>query len=610
MKKTLGIVAFLFLAACGGGGGGGSPDPEPPPPPEPTDVELFISSIQNLAIDDFYEVAYFGLLSRTPQTAVALGLETEAGLEINDLNNLSPAYQADTTRMFRAARDVLAGYDRSALSDADKINYDVFDWYLNDQIERAGFDEFGFPATYGNFGIPAGLQRFFSDVHPLESAADAQGYLDRLTAVDNQLSQLEAWILRQRDAGVVEPALTMQVAINQIDGILSTNAGDSIFFTRYRDEITDIPDLSTAQRASFRDLALNAVAGNVLPAYQRLRNTLQGLLASAPNDIGVGQYPGGDAYYAYELRHHTTTDLTPAEIHQIGLDELARIRAELETEFDVLMYPDNETLAETLDRVATDGGTVPAASGLQTFEDIIAAAEVLLPLSFDVLPSSDVVVKPDPFGGFYIGPSLDGSRPGAFFAGTENDQPFYLMPSLTYHESVPGHHMQIQIAADQDVPTFRKVVRNTGYVEGWALYAERLAFDEGWYDSMDGGQYANIGRLQWEALRAARLVLDTGIHDLGWTFDEAVAFNNENTGFSIGSSQGAAARYSISPGQATGYMIGMLRILEERERAETALGANFDLGAFHRAVLTAGAVPLDVLPTIVDAYIADAQAGP
>ena len=292
----------------------------------------------------------------------------------------------------------------------------------------------------------------------------------------------------------------------------------------------------------------------------------------------------------------------------MGLDQLVRIRAEMQVLFDQLGYAPGLTLQEYFELVAADGGTVVAADGLTTFEDIIATADNALRTNgpFNVFPSADVVVKPDPFGGFYIGPSLDGTRPGAFFAGTEQDQPYYLMPSLAYHEAVPGHHMQIQIAADQDVPTFRRVVRNTGYVEGWALYAERLASELGWYD-MD--VYGDLGRLQFEALRAARLAMDTGIHDLGWSFDQAVTFNEDNTGFSTNSSQGAAARYSISPGQASGYMVGMLRILDERQRAMDALGADFDLGEFHDAVLTAGAVPLDVLTTVVDNYIAAVQAG-
>jgi uncharacterized protein (DUF885 family) len=272
-----------------------------------------------------------------------------------------------------------------------------------------------------------------------------------------------------------------------------------------------------------------------------------------------------------------------------------------------LGYPQNETIPELFDRVATDGGIIPAASVLSTYEGIIDIAEQRLDAAFDIFPTADVVVKPDPSGGFYIGPSFDGTRPGAFYAGTTNNEPWFQMPSLTYHESIPGHHTQIAIAMEQDVPAFRKIVHVTAFVEGWALYAERLAYELGWYDN---DPYANLGRLQYEALRAARLVMDTGIHDMGWSFDQAVQFNHENVGWSIGASQNAAARYSVWPGQATAYMIGMLRILDERQRAMDALGAQFDLKGFHRAVLSNGAVPLDVLSGVVDIYIADVQAGP
>ena len=181
------------------------------------------------------------------------------------------------------------------------------------------------------------------------------------------------------------------------------------------------------------------------------------------------------------------------------------------------------------------------------------------------------------------------------------------MPSLTYHESVPGHHTQIAIAMDQDAPVFRKIVHFTAFVEGWALYAERLAHELDWYENDPWG---DLGRLQFEALRAARLVIDTGIHNLGWSFDEATAFNRANVGVSVGSSQGSAARYSVWPGQATAYLIGMLQILDERQRAMDVLGEAFDLKAFHRALLSNGAVPLTLLDDVVDRYIAEAQAAP
>ncbi|MEJ2604990.1 MAG: DUF885 domain-containing protein, partial [Gammaproteobacteria bacterium] len=216
------------------------------------------------------------------------------------------------------------------------------------------------------------------------------------------------------------------------------------------------------------------------------------------------------------------------------------------------------------------------------------------------------IVLPDPSGGFYIGPSFDGSRPGAFYAGTRSGQPWYMMPSLAYHEAVPGHHTQIAIAMEQDVPAFRKIAGFTGYVEGWALYAERLALELGWYDE---DPLADLGRLQYEALRAARLVIDTGIHHLGWSFDRAVRFNEENVGWSEGASRAAVSRYAVVPGQATAYMAGFLTILSERERARDELGTDFDLVAFHHALLSNGAVPLSLLDEVVDGYIAEVSEG-
>ena len=351
----------------------------------------------------------------------------------------------------------------------------------------------------------------------------------------------------------------------------------------------------------------SATENSVAPAYRRLRDQLQNLLANAPPIIGVGQYPRGGEWYAYALRHHSTTDLTPAEVHQLGLDELARIHAEMRLVFDDLGYPQNESLEQLYARVARDGGIIPAADVKPTYESIIAEAESRLGEAFDIFPSADVIVLPDPSGGFYIGPSFDGTRPGAFYAGTTSDQAWFSMPSLTYHESVPGHHTQIAIAMDQDVPAFRKIVGFTGLVEGWALYAERLAHELGWYE---GDPYGELGRLQFEALRAARLVIDTGIHSVGWSFDDAVQFNRDNVGASLGSSRGAAARYSVWPGQATAYMVGMLEILRQRQRAMDALGPQFDLKAFHRAVLSNGAVPLTLLDDVVDRYIAAAANTP
>ena len=272
--------------------------------------------------------------------------------------------------------------------------------------------------------------------------------------------------------------------------------------------------------------------------------------------------------------------------------------------FDQLGYPANETLGELFSRVSADGGIIPAVDVKATYEAIIRAAEADVGAVFDIFPTASVVVADDPFGGFYIGPSFDGTRPGAFYASTQNSQPWFQMPSLSYHEAVPGHHTQIAIAMELPGPTFRKTERFTGFVEGWALYAERLAWELGWYDN---DPYGNLGRLQYEALRAARLVMDTGIHSLGWSFEQAVQFNMANVGWGRSASEGAAGRYSVVPGQATAYMVGMLHILDARQRAMDQLGANFDLTAFHRVVLTSGGVPLALLDEVVDAWVAEQQ---
>jgi uncharacterized protein (DUF885 family) len=493
------------------------------------------------------------------------------------------------------------------LNSDDRLSYDIYEWQLQDEIDRLEFIYYDFPATYSIYGTQEDTRQLFTEVHPLETLQDAEDYITRLNLVERKFVQLADHLQLQRQNGVVEPALTMQVAINQVSAIAQGSANTNAYYTNFISKIAGIPGLSGAQRSDLGNRALAAVNGSVKPAYQQLLHTLQSLLSSAPPSIGVGQYPRGSDYYDYALRHHTTTNLSALEIHQLGLSELVRIQAEMRLLFDQLGYPQNETVQQLFARVSADGGIIPAASVLSAYEGIIDLAEQNLDQAFDIFPSADVVVIPDEFGGYYIAPSFDGSRPGAFYAGTTTNQPWFPMRSLAYHEAVPGHHTQIAIAMDQNLPGFRRSARVTAFVEGWALYAERLAWELGWHD---GDPYSNLGRLQYEALRAARLVMDTGIHSLGWSFDQAAQFNVDNIGWSIGASQGAAGRYSVWPGQATAYMVGMLQILDERQRAMNELGVLFDLKGFHRALLSNGAVPLSLLHSVVDRYIADTLAAP
>lgn len=597
-------VLLLAIVSCGGGGGDTQ---SPPAPAGPSASQQLADDLQGLSLDDFYFASFDALIRRSPETVVWEALESVFPLQAVELDDISDDYQRETVAMFQVVLDALRGYDRAALTPEEQLDYDIYEYFLQDEVERLDFIYHDFRATYMNFGVQNSTQRFFTDIHPLESREDAENYIARLERVDDKFDQLIDHLVRQRGAGIIEPLLSLGIARDQAAAMAGRSTTANPYFARFADGIGQIPDLTDADRDELLARARAATENSVTPAYQRLRDQLESLRSNAPPVIGVGQYPRGREWYAYALRHHSTTDLTPAEVHQLGLDELTRIHAEMRLIFDELGYPQNESLEQLYARVAQDGGIIPAASVKPTYESIIAEAESRLGEAFDIFPSAAVIVLPDPAGGFYIGPSFDGSRPGAFYAGTSSNQAYFSMPSLTYHESVPGHHTQIAIAMEQDVPAFRKVVGFTGFVEGWALYAERLAHELGWYD---GDSYGDLGRLQYEALRAARLVIDTGIHSLGWSFDDAVQFNRDNVGASLGASRGAAARYSVWPGQATAYLIGMLEILRQRQRAMDELGPQFDLKAFHRAVLSNGAVPLSLLDDVVDGYIAAAQAAP
>ncbi len=607
MKRSLAALCLAFLlASCGGGGGGGSAPP-PVQTPDPTPAELLQADLQGLSLADFYEASYAALVYRSPESIVWEALTNVYPLDSVGLDDLSDDYRDDTYAMYAVVLELLRGYDTSALSGAERLTYDFYAWHLQDVVDSQAFRYYDFATAFNFNGVHGNTETFFTEIHPLASVADANDYITRLEDVGRKFDDLIEYLDLQSGAGIVEPRISIDWALAGIGEIANAAVSDVSYFTAFRDKVNTIPGLDDAERQALIDAAFAATRDVVIPAYARLRTRLQQLRAIAQSSIGVGQYPNGAEYYAYTLRHRTTTDLTAAEIHQLGLDHLERIHAEMRAIFDQPGYPPNETLYESFQRAAQDGGIIPAANVKSTYEAIIDAAELELDPAFDIFPSADVVVADDEFGGFYIGPSFDGTRPGAFYAGTVYDEAWYRMPSLAYHEAVPGHHTQIAIAMDLDSgPSFRKTVGFTAFVEGWALYAERLAYELGWYDN---DPYGDLGRLQYEALRAARLVMDTGIHAMGWSFEQAVQFNMDNVGASLASSQGAAARYSVVPAQATAYMVGMLRILAARERAQDALGAAFDLRAFHRVVLTSGGVPLDLLDRVVDDWISDTLAG-
>jgi uncharacterized protein (DUF885 family) len=601
------VALLVCLASCGGGGGGGNSannvDPNPSGPATPADdisLEEVAERFEGLSAAEFFDVSYQTILSRYPELVVEVALELDLELDGTELNNISMEYRQRTTEIIQLIKDNLESFDKDSLTANEQLSFDIYAYYLDDWLSGESYIDFEYPGT--NYGTSVHWQTlfFFTDVHPLEDVQDMEHYVARLDALDDKLDQLIVILQDKEASGILAPAFAYEWAASDLRAIINSGTGSSPYYLTLEEKSESIPGLSSARRDELLASSRDTIEQSILPAYERLVRQVDRLADRAPADGGVSQYAGGAAFYQNALQHHTTTDLTAADIHALGLAHLDRVHGEIRAIAEDLGYPADETIVRSFQRIMEDDEMIPGGQVVSFHESVIQNAYDELDVAFTEIPASEIMVIGVNRGGYYLGPSADGARPGAFYASSGSSQPRYQLPSLTYHETVPGHHLQIATALERDLPLFRRNTIFTAYTEGWALYAERLAYELGWYA---GDPRGNLGRLQYEAYRAARLVVDTGIHDLGWGFDQASQFFRDNTGFSLNNAQGQIFRYMIWPGQATAYMTGMLRILGARERAQVALAETFDLSEFHQAVLQDGSVPLDILDSLVDQYI-------
>lgn len=569
-------------------------------------VAALTAKLQGLDIDAFFEVSWRELMLRDPEAVVEAGLTDIWGVQEVKLTDISDAYIRETYQMAALVLDLLHQYDRASLSADQQISYDVYEWRLQDRLAEQRFMYYDYPATFfSTTAVHELMIQFFTDIHPVADLQDAQDYVTRLHQVGLKFDQLLENLRLREEAGIIPPKFATQWALyGSVRELAGAPARQTPFYTVFESKVNSLSDLSAAEKQSLLQEAEQAINDVVLPAYDRLADYLQHLESIGSDRDGVWQFADGEAYYDFLLHRYTSTDLTADEIHALGLAELERIHAEMRVLFDELGYPQDESLAQLYDRVAQDGGHVAGQQVLETYERLIAEADQNLDAAFDVRPRAEVIVIGDEYGGFYVPGAVDGSRPGAFYAAVGGQgEDYYGMPTLAYHEAIPGHHLQIALAQEANLPAFRQGVSFLGYTEGWALYAEQLAWELGWYAD---DPYANLGRLQAEAFRAARLVVDTGIHSQQWDFERAQDFFVENVGYEVGdivNPQHQIARYVVWPGQATAYKVGMIEILELRQEARDALGDQFDLKEFHRVVLTNGPVPLEILERLVEQYI-------
>ncbi|MCS0628049.1 DUF885 domain-containing protein [Telluria mixta] len=525
---------------------------------------------------------------------------------------LTPLTQAHRKKVIALAKTGVARLDAflaGPLSEEQRTSASVMRWSLANTVASEPYEDYQF--VFNQFGgTQVGLVNFMTTTHPLRRASDVASYLARLDQVATRMDEALARARAATARGLVPPRFILERAQYQVDLFLKPAADQNVLVTTFAQRMEKLADLAPDARARAIADATRIVDTKIRPAYLRVQAYMAELHPKTNDTAGISRLTNGAAAYQQALKTYTSTNLTAEEIHAIGLREVARIEAEMDRHLRALGYAEGgiEERMKQLDATFQPKGAGldnfdPRPELLQRYATIVADAEKRSDALFNLKPRAPVDVRREPpltepsAAAHYSLPAPDGSRPGIFWVPMRGPTfDVIRMRSLSYHEAVPGHHFQLAIQQERtDLPKFRAqriFGGGSAHSEGWALYAERLAVEQGWYE---GDVPGLLGALGSELFRARRLVVDTGLHTKGWTRQQAIDYG-------IGAQE--VERYVAWPGQACAYMIGMLRIIDLREHAKKELGAKFSLPAFHDVVLRNGSVPLDVLGEIVQRWIA------
>ena len=542
-------------------------------------------------------------LSLSPQSKAYRGIRDADYGKWNDPSD--DAEVASHTLQQATAAAMRASFDPAKLSPEEALSFELF----NAQAARA---ERLFPFRDDEYifdqmnGAQSQMPAFLINIHRVANVAEAEAYVERIRGMGPVLDALSAESARRAKKGVQPPKWVYAYVISDIENLMKP---DNAVIEDIGAKVGKL-DIGAGEKTRLTDAAKAAWAESAGLAYGRLLAEMKRQQAVAPTQDGIWRLPDGKAYYAALLANYTTTDMTAAQIHALGLSEVARIHGEMKKIMAQVGF--KGTLREFFEHLRTSPQYY-----YTTREDYLAdvdakvkAMEARLPAFFHTLPKAHLQVKAveafrEKSAGkaFYQSPSPDGSRPGTYYVNLYDlrDMSKTELEALAYHEGIPGHHLQRAVQTElTGLPPFRRFGGFTAYTEGWGLYSEELAKDMGFYTD----PYSDFGRLGMELWRACRLVVDTGIHDKRWSREQAIQYLKDNTPNPDGDIEKAIERYIVYPGQATAYLIGKLKIMELRTRAEAALGDRFDYRDFHDVVLKSGPVPLDILERRVDAWIA------
>ena len=579
-------------------------------------INLFL--MKPYSLDHYLAKELITSLFESPEAMTYMGLfdrvnfitRHNARLSIRDAQDAEEEHQKNLARL-----EMLKRYKEDSLSSNQLITKKIAIFDTENDINAfENFRYHSFPVNQIG-GTHLNLVEFMTDIHPMRSHREAKDFISRVKYIDQAMNNQILWLQQQASAGIFPPKFVYEHVIDQLETMVSGDENPLLdVFMRKIDKL----DLQLEDKDTLIADLNNAIDTSFYPAYKALLNYFKDTRKFANIHHGVWSLPDGDEYYALRLRSYTTTDFSAQEIHDIGLSEVARITKRMGEILNAIGYQSNKPVGLIMNDLNEDEDFLYADSQdrkeivVADYNEMVAAATMGMKDYFYKLPNASVEVRAVPeysektsAGGYYMSPSLDGKRPGVFYANLYDikQTPTYSMQALAFHEAIPGHHLQIALNLEnEDLTLYRRFgYRTSAFSEGWALYSEQLALEAGLArDLLD-----ELGVLQSELFRSVRLVVDTGMHYKRWTREEAMDYMKRITGMSDTEVRSEIERYIVWPGQATSYKVGMLKILELREMAQQKLGEDFDIKKFHSIVLDNGIPPLFVLEDLVNEWVAN-----